>query len=412
MDLHQSLAIPHNSLFLAQQIGNLRQPSPDTLIRDAVSAAIGLPALTTFVPGDDISTAACWVKSGDTLLLLADGIASSGQGIGTWNGYVGGPLDSFRSPVNDWFAGGAAKMLGMLPLSYLTDTRNFVFAGWSAGGCEAMAAAIAGYDRQLFTFPRLATFGSPRFGNEVQANRFHPSYLTRWMNDTDPVTLVPPRVGDMPILPAVVGINGTIRLGNFVHAPGGAVLDPSGNIAPGEIAPLAPGAFPLAIGAWLVGGDAAAGSPHHIGTYVTRLQLWIDAHPDNASPVRIHTPAEPTGQSARNQLSREQAAQETMLFVNASAQEQAPQKIPDAFRFKAFRIGRLWYVSLNGNVVCIAPGKRRARGFANAGNDFFARSLREGYVDTDQLVATMQEWLAAAQDPSSGITPLISNTLP
>ncbi len=101
-----------------------------------------------------------------------------------------------------------------------------------------------------------------------------------------------------------------------------------------------------------------------------------------------------------------------MLFVNAAAQEQAVQAVPPDLLFKAVRINRLWYVTMGGSVVSIAPTKRRARGFANAGNDFLRRTLREGYVDTAQVVNSIQGWITAAQDPTSGITPQISGSLP
>jgi Lipase (class 3) len=412
MDLHGSVRIPHNSLFLAQLIGFLRQPHPEVAILRAVEAATLATADTAFVSGDDVSSTAVWCKYADTLLLIADGIATAGQGSGTIGGYVGGVFDSIASPVNAYFAAASAKLLSALPLGFLAHTNNVVFAGWSLGGCECMQVALDGRDAGMWAMPKIATFGSPRFSNAQVARRFEGGFLVRWMCDTDPVPLVPPRVADMPVLPAVYGIAKTLRLGNFVHAPGGVSIDSHGVIVDAEVSPLASPAFPLALGSWLLGADASAGSPHFIGSYVTRIQSWINAHPNNQSAVRIFTPIEPVGQAPRSHLSREQAAAETELFRNAAVQEEAVQKIPPQLLFKAVKVGRLWYVTINDTVVSIAPTKRRARGYANAGNDFLRRSLKEGYVDTNQLIQSMQAWITAAQDASSGITPLIASTLP
>jgi hypothetical protein len=412
MDLHDSPRVPAVSQFLAKQIGNLRLPLPDLVIRDQVKAQEGVDAQVTFVPSDDVSSAACWCKCGDSLFLFCDGISTAAQGIGTWNGFVGSPLAAIVEPENLYFQSAAGKILSALPLGYLSYTRNIVLAGWSLGGCEAMQVALYGVDRQMWGMPRIATFGSPRFGGTQAARRFEGQNLVRWMCDTDPVPSVPPRVADMPMLPALYGINGTLRLGNFVHAPGGISIDSSGTIVDAETPPLAAPSFPVAISAWLLGADAGSGSPHFIGTYYSRIQAWIDANPNRNSAVRITTAVEPAGQSARFRLSQQQAANERALFVNAQAQEQAAAAVPKPLTFHAYRVGRLWYVGLNGQVISIAPTKRRARGFANAGNDFLRRTLREGYVDTDQLIASLTLWVNAAQDPSSGINPLISTALP
>jgi Lipase (class 3) len=412
MDIHGSVRIPHNSLFLAKQVGNLRETHPDMAILRSVEASIHGLADVTFVPGDEVASAAAWVKIEDTLLLFCDGIASAGQGLGTWNGYVGGPLAPFREPSNDYFAGASGKLLGALPLGYLTGTGNIVFAGWSLGGCECMRVALDAVDRGLFSMPKIATFGSPRFGNATDARRFEGQHLVRWMCDTDPVPNVPPRIADMPILPAIYGITGTIRLGNFVHGPGGVSINPAGAIADAEIPPLAPPAFPLQLATWLVGADASAGSPHFIGTYATRIQAWIDTHQNQNNPLKITTPIETTGQSLRTRLSREQAAAETEMFQNASRQDETRNSIPPELLFKAVKVGRLWYVTMGQTVVSIAPTKKRARGFANSGNDFLHRALKEGYVDSAQLVATLQNWVVAAQDSGSGIAPLLATSLP
>lgn len=407
-----SARIPENALFLAKTIALLRQPHPEDLIRQAVADKFNFATSTAFVAGDDNSSAACWVKCLDHLFLFCDGIASSGQGTNTWNGYTGGITADRQNPINDYFNSAAQKILGAMPAFFNHEINHRVFAGWSLGGCEAMQVAINGILQGLWGMPDIATFGSPRFGCPAICRNFDGRRLVRWMNDTDAVTLLPPRVADMPVLPAIYGVNATIRMGNFVHAPGGVAIDPAGNMANAETAPLAPAAFPLQIGSWLIGADAAEGSPHFIGTYASRLQLWIDAHPANVSPTRGYTPIEQTGQVSGASLSQQARAQETMLFVNAAAQEQAVQAVPPDLLFKAVRINRLWYVTMGGSVVSIAPNKRRARGFANAGNDFLRRTLREGYVDTAQLVNSIQGWITAAQDPTSGITPQISGSLP
>lgn len=412
MDLHSSLRVPANSLFLAEQIANLRQPLPDLVIKEAFREAFRVSTQTTFVPGDDVSSACCWVNYGDTVVLLCDGIATAGQGAGTWNGYVGGLLSSITQPVNDYFASASGKIRSALPLGYLSATRNFVFAGWSLGGCEAMQCALDGADIGNWPMPRIATFGSPRFGNAALARRFGTSNMVRWMTDTDPVPILPPRVTDMPILPAIYGIQSTLRMGNFVHVTGGVSINPTGVISEAETPPLAPAAFPLTLASWLAGADAASGSPHWIGTYATRLRLWIADHPENLSPVRVYAPIEPTGQSTRGHTAREQAAQEAMIFDQASAQEAVHNRIPRELLFHAVRVNRMWYVTFKGDVIAIGPTKKRAQGFAASGNDFLHRSLKEGYVDTDQLANSFRQWLSAAQDTGSGITPTIAGTLP
>jgi Lipase (class 3) len=407
-----SARIPGNSLFLAKCIALLRQPMPEDLIRQAVANEFNFAASTAFVPGDDVSSACCWVKCLDYLFLFCDGIANFGQGSGTWNGYTGGITADRTNPTNDYFNSAAAKIQAAMSPYFNSEVNNRVFCGWSLGGCEAMQVALNGILQGLWGMPDIATFGSPRFGCTAICRNFDARRIVRWMTDTDPVTLLPPRVGDMPILPAIYGVNATIRMGNFVHAPGGVAIDVNGNMANAETAPLAPSAFPLQIGSWLIGADASDGSPHFIGTYASRLQLWMDNHPPNNPPTRGFEPIEKTGQVSGATLSQQARAQETALFVNAAIQEQAVQAVPPDLLFKAVRINRLWYVTMGGSVVSIAPNKRRARGFANAGNDFLRRTLREGYVDTDQLTNSMRGWLTAAQDPTSGITPLISASLP
>ncbi len=412
MVFHDTPRTPETSIFLAETLALLRQPLPDLLIRDAVAREISPPTQVSFVPSDDVSPSACWAKSAQYLLLFCDGIDSLATGTGTWAGYIGGAFAAVNNPTNDYFVAAAQKVLAAMPPTYVTHAFKLIFCGWSLGGCVAMQVALAGIDSGLWTMPDIATFGSPRIGGLSTARRFNLQKITRWMTDTDPIPSVPPRVADMPILPMVYGIRATLRMGNFVHAPGGVSISPDGVFTDTETAPLAATNFPLGVGAWLLGSDAASGSPHQLGSYATRLRAWVAAHPDNNNPQRISTPIETTGQVSKARLSQAQAASERALFVNGAQQEKPAAKIPKELLFRAVRLNRLWYVLMGEQIVAIAPRKIRARGIANAGNDFLRRNLRQGYVNVPGMLHALEGWFASAEDAGSGITPTISSSLP
>src|SRR6185369_6216305 len=98
---------------------------------------------------------------------------------------------------------------------------NLDVVGYSAGGVVGTYLVkrlkLNNTQKKL----RLITFGSPRAVNADNLGVWANVPRTRWMNDNDPIPLVPPRVEDAPILLPLLGLITALRYASYVHSSGG-----------------------------------------------------------------------------------------------------------------------------------------------------------------------------------------------
>jgi hypothetical protein len=399
-------------LLLATGIRNLRQPNPQGLNDALIGSLLPEPVRSVFVA--DTPTCPKWYYAANPTdgYLLIDGTATLAQAIGIVDGYIGGLFDSKTQPDNVYFFNAAKEIMDNLDSRGMIPPLGMTVAGHSLGG------AICGYwMRRVNLIKRLGvssfthTFGAPRpCGSDGRILIQGQGETIRWMNDNDPVPLVPPRIEDAPIILPLFGVTGCIRAANFVHVAGGVDIGPAGNLTDAVLPVHASANFTADLAQWLMTWDNGGQPAHAAQEYVDRLTLAVQLlTPQNRPQV---APAEqPVGHGAQAINEAERRVVNTILHLERQ-QNATPVVIPPQFLFRAVRISRLWTVVLDKSVVCTPGSKRAARAIARLGNDWIRRLQRTAVVDTAALGAGFQRYLAAATDAAAGFEPEMNDVFP
>lgn len=361
--------------------------------------------------------ASFWYKDG-RLYLFISGVTTEAQVQAIRNAYqfipLFIPLLPF-DPVNQWFKDAAADIWTRIR-AHIPGRWDLTIAGHSAGG--AIAYYVGQKYREMFTVnPSIITFGSPRAGGDNAYIGVNERNSCRWMNDDDPVPLVPTRLrrNEMnwePQLPSVGN-----RINHYQHPEGGVRISGTGVLTPAFLPTDIPDPENLALRRWAEVLRAGGQSAHSIAVYEARLWLALPPaeQPPLAAPPPVQRAPTLTPVAAREPVlnipvrefrqGEVQAVQ--TLFTDSSRQNAIPLHIPNQRLFKARRSGRVWYVDFGTRTVAVGPTKKKARGLANVGNELLRRLGRMGRVISSDLIDQVVEYLFLAADPASGITPTI-----
>jgi hypothetical protein len=86
--------------------------------------------------------------------------------------------------------------------------------------------------------------------------------------------------------------------------------------------------------------------------------------------------------------------------------------IPPRMRFKAQRVGRVWYTVFNETIIATPGTKRSAKRLARQGNAFLDSLQTLAVVDPDAFNQALHDYLKAAADAGSGFSPLLQTVQP
>lgn len=396
------------SVWLADRVNSL---GPVSAGRDNVAALaneIPGPNISVYNPVTNTLPAWQWMQAGGYGLLLIDGCRTVAVASTVTGGYLFNENDNNADPVNPAIDSGAGFIARNLPLEARNDTRHIFLAGHSYGGALAEAVArrlvLDSWGQSI----KWVSFGAPRLGGRTYVRGWQRAQGVRWMHDADPVPLSPPRTVDFFALALVVGPQVAVRFSNFWHPAGGVRLFPPANAEASELPEFTFNSWPLNFGAWLFGLDTDPFSPHSLQSYRNFLFTLVPVPYTTSAGIFRTAPVESGTAASRRDENRAEQAAVARLNVIERQQQAVPVKIPPAKAFQAVRIGRVWYVTFGGEVISLAGPKRRARALARQGNEFLARLPGQAVVDTAQLSAQFTAFLAAAQDPASGIVPLFN----
>lgn len=374
-------------------------------VLDGLDASIFVPA-TNLVPafffGFKVANAVLWI----------DGTSNLGQAQAQLAGYIGRPLDSWTEPVCDNLAQAAADIFGAIRNGVGDFIGQIHCAGWSYGG--AIASVLPIFAR-VGSYPDatwgVTTFGAPRVGGPQQCRDIRAACdMGRWMNDNDPIPLVPPRVADFPPILPLFGIRGCTRAENFLHPDGGVAIFSDGRVQSNNVPPAGVINFVAGITDWLLASDADPTSPHNIAQYRVRIQAALqrnDGHAREPAPA----PERPQA-NARREISRRAAAVVHQVQELGQVQGDIPVVVPRDKRFVWYKLGGLFITAFGDLTVATSNTKKRARHLANAGNDFLERLQAQAVVDPGALLQQFTNYVELATDPASGFTPTMNTKFP
>jgi len=356
----------------------------------------------TFFFGYKVANAVLWI----------DGTNNLAQARAQLAGYLGSALDSWTDPVSDNLRAAAVEIFGAIRNNIGNFFGQIHAAGWSYGGAIASVLPIVA---PLATYPDatwgVTTFGAPRVGGSQQCRDIRAACdMGRWMNDNDPIPLVPPRVADFPPILPLFGIRGCTRAENFLHPDGGVAIFSDGRVQSNNVPPAGVINFVAGITDWLLASDADPTSPHNIAQYRVRIQTALqrnDGHAREPAPA----PERPQA-NARREISRRAAAVVHQVQELGQVQGDIPVVVPRDKRFVWYKLGGLFITAFGDLTVATSNTKKRARHLANAGNDFLERLQAQAVVDPGALLQQFTNYVELATDPASGFTPTMNTKFP
>lgn len=397
---------------LAQGVKNLRLNDGGLTNRVMFLPLLNEPVQIVAAPATNTEPGYWAVHDGATAYVLLDGLLTWTQAALIAAGYVGAPLDSVFEPHNFYYENAANAILDQLRLAGWVWPPQTYIGGWSLGGATGL---LLPYFSRL-TPPGIRncyvhTFGQPRPGGRSIAHHIHASCTSfRWMNDNDPVCLVPPRVENFPAVTVAFGIRGALRAQYFVHPQGGVELSRNGTMRAADVPSLAIGGFKGSLAQWLVDWDTGGDIEHAISTYIERLfeagqiaamhgQLAVAPieQPDRLGAKMVTTAARRYSDSIR-ELERKQ--------------NEPPVLIPAAEMFKVVKRSFTYFVEWQDQIVAACGSRRAARVLARRGNQFLQYLQPRAAVDQPAIAQCFARYLARASDPTTNFSPVMNTEFP
>ena len=393
--------------FLADAIASLREPDPASSVAAKCRDALGPLVQFSYSPlvGDQPAWFAA--RNGTNAYVGIDGMSTAAQAAGLVNGYFGGLLSAIANPTNVWLNDLAILVAQTIQLSGFRYARDTVIGGWSLGG--ALAELIVG---QLYTpasndFLHYCTFGSPRPCGPALATVMGTARGVRWMNDQDPVPLIPPRLQEAPLLAITYSPREMLRVQQFVQPSGGVQIDAAGGVSEQVLPTAASVNASFALSGWMIGLDTGGQNQHAVILYQRRLAALAAALARSGNFAPRTAPRESTGANGRTAHNEEARIAGERLRAAGENQNAVEPRTPTDRLLHAIRIGSVWVVTLDDNVVAIGPEKKRARGLARIGNDFLRRLQRQAVVEVSELTTQLKNYLADATQGGNGWIPTI-----
>lgn len=348
--------------------------------------------------------------SGDYTLILVSCVQSLNMAINLMNGYATPALIE-GAKENAWAKAAAQWIVQTARERHMPSTTKYVLAGYSGGGmiCQSLAQALSGSPDGPSV--RLSTFGSPREAQASICNALAHQDVIRWMNNDDPVPLIPPRIGQVPGFAALLPYALAQEYVGYDHCKNGANLDPDGSRASATLprdASLSPTA---SLASFLLQQVGGGGGGHRIQEYRSRLDTALQNVPVVDNPPRP-TPVEPDDGFSRGEWGSEAAAGATAVFRQGEAQTAVGLIVPDEYLPVVVKQGRIWSVYWLNNFIATGPKKKRALHFKRTLTDLIRSLMIQGVVEPDALLSSIQLFTQAAATEGNGFQPVMQDEFP
>jgi len=397
--------------FLVRQLMQLRSLSPLSNIGDAIEQLLPGTFQQLYRPATPICPSFVYCGNVSRKIFFIDGVTTSDQATRLINGYDDSDVIGGFNPVNQWIRNAAQQVLAAIDAPGIQAAEHVDFVGYSAGGAIAAECKRVLVSRQSTLKSKVVSFGAPRAFSSPGARLLASSPVTRWMTDRDPIPLIPPRILDSPVLLATNSFLTNTRWGNYAHTNGGISINASGSTSEAVLPPQAAMSATTSLLNWFFAVEGEANNPHALTTYLAYLSTAEGLYQRVQDRTRPEGPVEARQQEERRDLTARQRHTQTQINEAGHAQNQVPLVIPPMRIFQAIRMGKVWGVTLGGELVCLAPSKKRAQATARAGNNFVRRLPRQALVQPDALIQQFTAFIVASADPAGEFEPKLRTSL-
>lgn len=306
----------------------------------------------------------------------------------------------------------AQYIVGRLAANHFGQARRWLLTGHSFGGmiCQSLAAALVRQDATQEV--KLTTFGSPREANTTNCRVLEHIDVTRWMNDNDPIPLVPPHISEAPGFSAVLTFAAAASWGRYVHTRGGVQLNPDGTWVAQETPQHTRLSVTDALGAFLVSQSLGEVTPHSLIEYRNRIALNVPPGGESGGEV-VGGDWETDDGTSRGDWGDAAREATNRVFAQGETQNSVPVVIPDAYTAKVRRVGRrMWSVYWGEIFIATGPTKAKAYGLKNTFNDFLRRLQRQAVTDAPSIAAQFQQYFDVATEEGNGFQPVMQDEFP
>lgn len=395
-------------LFVLDNVARLWQANPQNTITQALRD-IGLDTINfRFMPASRDNPA--WYIGGNQnyAVFFGAGASEVSQGDSLLSGYGRGNAQAPTTGINSYLTSMVRTLAGTIGIRPLIGSDKILFAGHSLGGAMALAAH-AFIKAANFTGRRKAiTFGSPRTGDDNFLTLMEGEEVTRWMNDDDPVPLIPPLLTQVPTLALAYPFQAFVNWSFQRHAQGGLEIKADSTMTE-RLLPSAAVINPgTSLAAWLIELATDAIGSHSVATYHARLKGIPEGLPVRQRRRPDELPPEPPRQQEPHVVREEVRLAVDRIIRRGNAQNQGPIILPPRQIFRNVSRDGKWYCVFGDIVISYGPTRRKSGLLAQRGNAFLRKLQRQSVVDPTALVHAWVSYLIAAQDPASGIRPVLS----
>ena len=343
-------------------------------------------------------------------VFLGGGTENPVQGNALMQGYATTEILRQAFAVNSYLTAICADITATGLWSTLASRPRKLFCGHSLGGAVSQVLALLSQALNASSPQENITFGSPKAGVSAFGDALTGTSIVRWMNDDDPVPLVPPTVAQCPLLALVTDIGLLLSYNSMRHTNGGLQIDSSG-VTSTQILPTDAAISPTTnLGNWLASLVSGNFSPHNLAEYRRRIGLNITPSQIQTVRTRRRGDEEPQNPMTRKAVNAEIAPNLRTIFRTGAQQSASPINVPPDVAFKSVKLSGVWYVTLRGNIIAIGPTRRKSSALALAGNQLLTRMLRLASFDQASFTAELTSFMDDAADPTSAITPKLQTS--
>lgn len=407
-----SYSDPLASATFAKALIALRGTNPTPVLSGIFSPIWPTVQIVGTQPATTERTLTYYLGDAASAVILIDGITATAQGQAAYDGYLSKSLGTKDEPVNSAYFNAAFDIRNQMTTLGLRYKQNIWLVGYSFGGAVALNLLRMVREQNPNNAIRCVTFGSPRPGNAYLARTISQERVIRWMNDDDPVPLIPPRFADAPYMIFMLGPSDINKLGRYTQPRGGMVLKPNGDVVPDYISDASSLSIGASVAAFLYSQDTATGTAHGMDQYLIRLTNLYNKLQSAPFRTRASQSQEPVATVNRSAENNAEAQFVENIFNRGEAQNAPAIVQPKPVAFSCYRQGRVYIVAFGDVNVMIAPNKKRARAITRLGNEWLRRLQRQAYVDTTALINQFIGYIGEATDVTGNFVPPINNVMP
>jgi len=365
---------PRTSLEILRCLQYVNSPNPIQSILQRFGPAPPTDSSMLFVAGSDNQPNAVICEASNSILILIGGSTSRVQIQRFCASIESGPLpnDPLASVGYCWAAAESIRVSSLLMGGY--NGKHVYIAGHSLGGAVAQVLGANLQTRFTPVDVRVWSYGAPRTGGALFAQRLSTMSNTRVVIDGDVVPWLPPHIDEVPASAIVSSISFWRGCNQLVQGPECYQTDFQGRWNPTAVRPPANWGFTLDVVNYLV--NAMVGAPnanHSIGQYFNFSQIAAGlvsgpvAVP--AQPAEVPYMPRPRERQQIIEIGRAEIfADATSPTGQTRTYSPPPVVDPSSPRYHAARDGGAWVVKLGAYIVGAATGKKNAKHLARTWN--------------------------------------------